>query len=410
VRCRGTADPTCAWLQAPKTRTAAASAQPPASVLPLGLRSFLIMSIERLSTASKDPTTRRAKELMQEGLIGCIENQPPGWVRDAGETPDVARDWVEDLLSKTDTYRAGALTIFCYAVASDEPMDMRPFSEGVRGTGELTKALLPHLSIPATRGNPFETIAKGAPSYVGRARAAWNDLLTWASMEATSNEVQAVAAEFVRRLAALRRSVPVMPELDTERLTWSAVVAILEQLLSEGSEGAYEQLAVAALVEALHAAEVEQRQAYVTTKPVSASDESGKTAGDVQVREPSGAVREAVEVAGTDWAGKVPQAVASMRRDDLRRFLILARAEDKPTRNEVEKALTAAKESPYQRDLAVLDLGAEIRSMVARLDRVTRRRMLQTLYRYLLDFQPRDDRVVRYVKTLEDAGVTLGRE
>lgn len=365
------------------------------------------MAIERLSTSSKDDTTRRAKELMQEGLIACIEGEPPDWIRGAKDPPVVAEPWIEDLLGKPDTYRAGALTIFCYAVASGDVMDMRPFSEGVRGTGELTKHLLPHLSIPATRGNPFETIAKGSPSYVGRARQSWNELLTWASTDATFADVQAVAAQLIRRLAALRRAVPTMPELDTERLTWAAVISVLDSLLGEGSGGAYEQLTVAALVEALHADEVEQRQVYVTTKPVSASDESSKAAGDVQVREPSGAVREAVEVADTDWSGKVGQAVASMKRDDLRRFLILARAAGAPTRAEVEGAIRAVKELPEQRDLAVLDLRSEVRSMVARLDRVERRRMLQTLYRYLLDYQPSDDRVVRFVEVLGEAGVVL---
>lgn len=365
------------------------------------------MAIERLSTASKDATTREAKELMQESLIACIEGEPPAWIRDASDPPALVEPWIDDLLAKADTYRAGALTIFCYAVVSGGVMDMRPFSEGLRGTGEFIKHLSPHLSIPATRGNPFETIAKGAPSYVGRARQSWNDLLSWASTEATFEDVQAVAAQFVRRLAALRRAVPPMPELDTERLTWVAVVAVLETLLEEGSGGAFEQLVVAALVEALHADEVEQRQAYVTTKPVSASDESSKAAGDVQVREPSGAVREAVEVADTDWAGKVAQAVASMKRDDLRRFLILARVAGQPTRDQVEAAITAAKELPDQRDVAVLDLRAEVRSMVARLDRVARRRMLQTLYGYLLNYQPSDDRVVKYVQTLGEAGVQL---
>ncbi len=365
------------------------------------------MAIERLSTASKDDTTRKAKDLMQESLITCIEGEPPAWIRDASEPLAITEPWIEDLLSKADTYRAGALTIFCYSVASGDVMDMRPFSEGVRGTGELTKRLMPHLSIPATRGNPFETIAKGAPSYVGRARQSWNDLLTWASSEATLEDVQAVAAQFVRRLAALRRAVPPMPALDTERLTWAATVSVLETLLAEGSGGAYEQLVVAALVEALHADEVEQRQVYVNTKPVSASDESSKAAGDVQVREPSGAVREAVEVADTNWSGKVAQVVASMKRDDLRRFLILARAAGLPSRAVVEASIAKAKEQPDQRDVAVLDLRSEVRSMVARLDRVTRRRMLQTLYRYLLDYQPRDDRVDAYVEALNEAGVVL---
>lgn len=365
------------------------------------------MAIERLSTASKDDTTRKAKDLMQESLISCIEGEPPAWIREAGEPPAVTEPWIEDLLSKADTYRAGALTIFCYAVASGDVMDLRPFSEGVRGTGEFTKHLLPHLSIPATRGNPFETIAKGAPSYVGRARQAWNELLTWASTDASFEDVQAVAAQFVRRLAALRRAVPPMPELDTERLTWAAVVSVIDGLLAAGSGGAYEQLVVAALVEAIHAEEVEQRQVYVTTKPVSASDESSKAAGDIQVREPSGAVREAVEVADTDWSGKVGQAVAAMKRDDLRSFLILARAAGLPTRADVEAAIAAVKELPEQRDIAVLDLRSEVRSMVARLDKVARRRMLQTLYRYLLDYQPSDDRVVAYIDALGTAGVVL---
>lgn len=365
------------------------------------------MAIERLSTASQDDTTRAAKALMQDGLIACIEGQPPVWIQDSTDPPVVAVPWIENLLSKPDTYRAGALTIFCYAVASGDVMDMRPFSAGVRGTGEFTKRLLPHLSIPATRGNPFETIAKGAPSYVGRTRRSWNELLTWASTDASFEDVRAVAAQFIRRLAALQRDIPPMPELDTERLTWAAVVDVSEALLSEGSGGAYQQLIVAALVEALHSEDVEQRRVYVTTKPVTAADESSKSAGDVQVREPSGAVRDAVEVADSDWAGKVAQAIASMKREDLRRFLILARASGFPSRVDLESAISAANEIATQRDIAVLDLRTEIRSMVARLDRVARRRMLQTLYRYLLDYQPDDERVARYVQLLGEHNLTI---
>jgi hypothetical protein len=45
--------------------------------------------------------------------------------------------------------------------------------------------------------------------------------------------------------------------------------------------------------------------------------------------------------------------------------------------------------------------------MIARLDRVARRRTLQTLYRYLLDYQPSDERVVTYVEALTRSGVVL---
>lgn len=365
------------------------------------------MGIDRLSTASQDKNTRAAKDLMQDGLIGCIEGAPPAWITGATEPPAITVPWLEDLLSKQDTYRAGALTIFCYAVGTKSLMDMRPFSEGVRGAGELTKKLLPHLSIPATRGNPFETIAKGSPSYVGRKRQSWNELLTWASTDATFDEVVAVAAHLIKSLAELRRDLPPMPELDTEKLTWAAVADVLDSLLSTGSEGAYEQLIVAALVEALYAEDVEQHKAYVTTKPVNATDESSKVAGDVQVRTPGGQVLEAVEVADTDWAGKVGQAVASMKREDLRRFLIVAKVADAPNGASVEAAIGAAQDHHEQRDLAVLDLRSEVRSMLARLDRVSRRRMLHTLYRYLLEYQPLDSRVVAYVEALAGRGLKV---
>jgi hypothetical protein len=362
--------------------------------------------IERLPTASNNETTQAAKDLMQESLIRCIEGEPDDWMKDIGPPPAVAMPWIDDLLSKADTYRAGALTIFCYAVASGGSMDLRPFSDGVRGTGELTKRLLPHLSIPATRGNPFETIAKGSPSYVGRARASWNDLLNWASTEATFDEVQAVTAHLIRELVALRRHVSPLPELDTERLTWAAVTDLLGSLLERPSRGAYEQLIVAALVEALHAEDVEQRRVYVTTKHVTAADESARTAGDVQVREPSGSVRDAIEVADTDWAGKIPQAVASMRRDDLRRFLVLATMAAPVSGNEVDTAVRNLRELPERRDVAVLDLHSEIRSMTARLDRVGRRRMLISLYGYLLDFQSDDELVEAYVAEVTDRGLS----
>ena len=42
------------------------------------------MVIERLSTASKDDTTRQAKDLMQESLVACIEADPPAWTKQGG--------------------------------------------------------------------------------------------------------------------------------------------------------------------------------------------------------------------------------------------------------------------------------------------------------------------------------------
>lgn len=117
-------------------------------------------------------------------------------------------------------------------------------------------------------------------------------------------------------------------------------------------------------------------------------------------------MREATEVAGTNWTGKVGQAVASMKREDLRRFLIMAIVSDPPSGATVEAAIRNAQGDPAQSDLAVLDLRAEVRSMVARLDKVSRRRMLQTLYQYLLNYQPLDSRVVDYVAALRARGIT----
>ena len=55
----------------------------------------------------------------------------------------------------------------------------------------------------------------------------------------------------------------------------------------------------------------------------------------------------------------------------------------------------------------MLDLRSEVRSMLARLDRVSRRRMLHTLYRYLLEYQPLDSRVVAYVEALAGRGLKV---
>jgi len=364
------------------------------------------MPIERLRVAGNNEVTRRAKQLLQDGLIGCIEGTPPQWAVAAGEPPPTVKPWIDDLLSKQDTYRAGVVTIFCIAVANGDVIDMRPFSLGVRGVGEFTKQLLPHLSIPATRGNPFETISKGASSYVGRNRKAWNNLLTWASTEATFDEVTAVAAELVGRLASLRRHLSPMPALDTERLTWAAVSDVFDALLSSASRGVFEQLIVAALIESLYAEQIETNNVYVTTKPVNATDEASGMAGDIQVRFQGGRVLAAFEVADNDWEAKMAQAVSSMRREDLRKFLILAVAE-LPTGVSVEEEIERAHGEPEHHDVAVLDLRPEVRSMVARLDKVTRRRCLQTLYRYLVAFQPLDENVEKYVEQLSRRDLTV---
>jgi hypothetical protein len=198
-------------------------------------------------------------------------------------------------------------------------------------------------------------------------------------------------------VAATARNLPAMPALDTPKLTFPAVFALLDDMLRQNSAGAHEQFIFAALLEAWR--EQLGEPGVVETKNLNASDSSAGTAADVQEKH-RGQVTEAYEVTANDYTTKIDQAKNTLSQNDLRRAHIVARDAAKATGDEIADAL------PASLDLTVLDVREEVRSILARLGKPHRRHALERLYTLLVDKQANDQLVQDFVIALSGRGLT----
>lgn len=337
---------------------------------------------------------------LEEMLRGLVART----VEPETEAPSEAERWLDDLVSKVDTYRDAALIVLAYAVdeGTTEYVDVPP--DGRRGVAQRLAALLDELNIRARR-DAFQTLAKGASTLLGRQRESWNQLLMWAQRQESIEPVAQAMRYMATSIAATARDLPAMPLLDVSRLTFRRVVQVTDALLSQPSGGAHEQFVFAAL---LHAQAEEYGNRRVETKTLTAADASAGTAADVQVWE-GGHLIEAYELTANPWASKIPQTLAVLRDYDLRRVHIVAPGAS-PSAQEI-KAAVAATSLPAgliagNVDLSVLDVKQECRSLVHRLNRPHRRSALNKLWEHLAMRQPNDALVSGYVILLTDAGIT----
>lgn len=332
----------------------------------------------------------KARNVLDETMRGLVGGEPAVTAKAAAANPpDDVKVLLDDLLSKRDTYRDGALTLLAFPVAAGEPLDVTRRIDGDRAASGYLEDLLRDLKIPA-RKDALQTIAKGSSTFIGRARKSWNELLEWASEEEALDDVEAAFLYMARTIAATARTLPSLPALDVSRLTFSRVIELLDELLATPSGGAYEQFIFGALLYA--AAEQEGGRRRVETKSLSAADASAGTAGDVQVWD-AGVIAEAYEVTANVWHSKVNQALEALHKHDLRRVHIVAAAPS-------VTAAEIAAHVPESADVSVLDVRHEVRSLVHRLQRTGRRDALEKLYEHLVERQPRDELVVQYVAAI----------
>lgn len=341
------------------------------------------------------PTSEQVKEFLRERLLAAVDEGC-----EQGDAPPAAQAWLDDLLSAPDSYRDGALILVAYEVLAGGGLDVRERPPGARGVaGFLGETLLPSLKIPC-RKSAFQNIAKNTKSLIRGNRQSWDALVAWLSDEASVAELDQSFGYLLAGIATTARPVPDMPELDVGRLTFARVTALIEALFSVPSGGAYQQFMFAALLDAC-AGETGNPRERVETKGINVSDLSGG-AGDIE-HWVGGVVQEAYEVSANDWAGKVDQALESIRRRDLRRSHIIARAE-RATAQDFAALL------PPDMDVSVLDLHHEARSLVARLQRPGRQEALRRMYRLLLEKQSDPSFVTQYVAMLSDQGLVLRGE
>lgn len=316
------------------------------------------------------------------------------------DLPDTVRAWLDDLLSRPDSYRDGALVLLGYSVAAGRVLDITTRPPGARTVAQfLGTTLYPGLGIAGPK-DAFQNIGKNVEQLVRGNRESWDELLQWASSSATLDQINAAFTHTAKGVAGSARQIPPLPEIDVTTLTFPRVATMLGAMLESPSAGTHEQFIIAALIHAVVLQESGGRQ-RVETKGINVADLSAKVAGDIQIME-GGSVLEAFEVTANRWDTKVQQALDAMRWEDLPRVHIVGEA----------SALTAADfdQIPTGADVSVLDVRHEMRSLLARLSRPSRREALHRLYQLLVDKQPDLDRVTGYINQLREAGFTVGAD
>jgi hypothetical protein len=343
--------------------------------------------------SSQDRTRADDAAALIEDRLTALVRSPP-----VTRTVPPARvlDWLDDLLGRADTYRDATLAILAFPVAAGELLDIRLSPPSRRGVTQRLTRVCESLSIPCKK-DAFQTLGKGNVRLDGLDRPSWRDLLTWASTEATLDEVRASFAYFAEGMASLARPLPPMPELITRRLTFPALAAFFDRMLSRPSRGAHEQFILGALLAAAAEADGGFR---VETKPLNASDASAGTAADIQVWR-RGVLEEAFEVSANRWQAKIVQAAQTRERADLPRIHLVAAADSVSGVDVVHALADEGLEADV--DVSVLDIRHEIRSLTARLTRPSRKVALRVLYVYLKNRQPDDSLVVDYVNAIHEA-------
>jgi len=347
-----------------------------------------------MSLPSRDNIARRLEDTLDAMVTGSF-----GSVADPA---DEVKPHLDTLLSKREyTVRDGMLTLLAMEVEYGDLIDWRKqglYNPARNASKHLGSTLYPRLHIAGSR-EALQTGVKGVGRYIDRKNAAWQAILKWASKPVLDDGITHIEAAFhylAAGVAATARSLPAMPVLDTPKLTFPAVFALLDDMLRQNSAGAHEQFIFAALLEAWR--EQLGEQGVVETKNLNASDSSAGTAADVQEKH-RGQVTEAYEISANDYTTKVDQAKDTLRRHDLRRVHIVAREAAKATGDEIADALSAGL------DLTVLDVREEVRSMLARLGKPQRRHALERLYTLLVDKQPNDQLVQDFVSALAARGL-----
>jgi hypothetical protein len=221
--------------------------------------------------------------------------------------------------------------------------------------------------------------------------ATFDAILTWGAEDADLTQLNLAHVYLAAGIAATARRVETRPQLRLAALTFGRVMALLDEMLAEPSGGAHEQYILAALIEAAVADEAGTR---VTTKSMSASDKSSRTAGDIEVTS-RGRLQEGIEVSANPWQEKLAQADEIVREHGLPRAHIAASVSGDDVYTELV-GLT-------ERDVSVLDVRATVPVLVAFLDRRKREQALLRLYELLDERLASPELVNKYVQRLRDA-------
>ena len=310
---------------------------------------------------------------------------------------DVLADLDGILADSRISYRDGIMIQLAYGL-EDGSLDLTRRGTGARTVARELGAFLGQRHIRSVK-DAYQNIAKNTEVLTRGNVAQFDRLLTWANGAGPDYRAHALHLACAT-VAATARPVLPMPQLNRSALTFARAAGVLLDLVATPSGGAYEQFAVAALLDTVvrnHAAD----RVRVETKSLNASDRSSFAAGDVQIATGSRVI-EAFEVTANPWRRKLADAPKTISDNDLSRLHIIAqRAEAE--RGAVRQALMAL---PV--DLTVLDVRQVLEVLTALLTRPQRAEALARLHEYLDRYQPDTERVNTYVRLLGAAGLVEG--
>jgi len=307
------------------------------------------------------------------------------------------------LASSSISYRDGLIIQLAYALCAEGHLDLtqrHPGARGMSGVAGKLGAFLAESHIISVR-DAYQNIGKNTANLVRGNFDEFDAFLKWATEpERTKEEFRAAFDYACAAVASTSRPVRAMPELNVGALTFANVMGLLDEMFDAGSQGAYEQFAIAALLHA-SVAQAGPEGHRVETKSLNASDRGSRVAGDIQVLTGTRVV-EAYEVTANEWATKVDSAERTIRDNDLSRLHIVA-ASSAGGRPEMLQRL-----HELGVDVSVLDLREFASSLVSGLTRQGRAVALGRLYEFLDRYQPDVERVNRYVEMLGERGLTQG--
>jgi hypothetical protein len=304
---------------------------------------------------------------------------------------------VDDVLKlNAVSYRDGLLIQLAYAlVAAHTDLTTRP--SGARGTAKELGTFLSSVHIRVV-ADAYQNIAKNSAKLDRGNIESFDDFLRWASHKKNRGQLEAAFEYLAARVAAMARPVLPMPKLDLSSLTFTKLMSLFGAMFASHSEGAYEQFAIAALLQAL----IQQSGGTgyrVETKKLNSSDASSKVAGDIQIMSGSRTI-EAYEVTANEWETKIDRAGKTIRDHDLSRLHIVAKV------GPGDHDAMLKKISMLRDDVSVIEIRSYAAAITSALTREFRAISLERLYQLLDRYQGNVERVNAYVNLLNQQGLT----
>lgn len=365
-----------------------------------------------------NPDTQRPQRvatMIETTLLGLLEMDPDDWLDPPLAESAVAL--IEELGSVADGTRELALILLGFCVVEGRPLNLLDPAAGdvghnMRLVGDRTASdavaeVLRSLGIPGTSPLQSSTYRAGYVSPQAKRSGLIASFVRWVSDAARSFEEVSAAFERLAQMVAARANLTrPLPHIDHGRLTFAAVMRLIERLLDHPSGGAHEQYLFAALLGAV----LDERAdgLRVETGSLHGADKATKKA-DVEIRQGQNLI-EAYEVSANRWDDKLAQAVQLLeRRQEVSRVHIVAPG--RPSADEIVAGLISSKlppgVDPLRLDVSVLDLRSELASLVARAGKHTRRTALGILYDFLRLLQPNPELADNLVGLLEELDLTV---